>query len=61
MIKSLVLILLALVVAGCSRGSVDRITAEKAELDAQVEAMKHHPSLVDRAKKSSSDSKASQK
>ena len=51
----------ALIVAGCTDRPVDPIVAEKVELHAQVEAMKNHPSLVEREKNSSPDSPGARK
>jgi outer membrane murein-binding lipoprotein Lpp len=59
--KSLALIIFSLISAGCTKQPVDPIAAEIAETRAQVEAMKNHPSLVERDKKASGDPKAAQK
>jgi len=50
MLKSRRLILMLLLAAGCTSRPADPIAAEKAELDAQIAAMKHHPSVLERAK-----------
>jgi hypothetical protein len=44
------LVLLSMLAAGCTAQPADPIAAEKAELDAQIAAMKHHPSVLERAK-----------
>lgn len=47
--KLLGLLVLPLLLIGSSGRQVDPIAAEIAELDAQVEAMKRHPSLLERS------------
>ena len=59
--KSLAFIAFSLISAGCTEQPVDPIAAEIAETRAQVDAMKNHPSLVDRDKMASSDSRAAHK
>lgn len=50
--KTLALLLLPFLTVGGSGRHVDPIAAESAEIAAQIEAMKHHPSLVEREKAS---------
>ena len=59
--KSLGLFAFLLIMAGCTQQPVDPIAAEMAETQAQVDAMKNHPSLLKRDKKASGDSRAAQK
>ena len=59
--KSFGLVIFSLIAAGCTGQPVDPIAAEIAETQAQVDAMKNHPSLLEREKKASGDSRAAQK
>ena len=55
------LMIFSLIAAGCAEQPVDPIAAEMAETQAQVDAMKNHPSLLERDKKASGDPQAAQK
>ena len=55
------LILLPLIMAGCTKPPVDPIAAEMAETAAQIDAMKRHPSLLERAKTTPGEQRAVQK
>ena len=59
--KSIAIVAFLLVMAGCTEQPVDPIAAEMAETKAQVDAMKNHPSLLERDKKASGDPQAAQK
>ncbi|HMI41605.1 MAG TPA: hypothetical protein VK485_10285 [Sphingomicrobium sp.] len=62
MLKSLGLASFCLLAAGCSSGRpVDPLAAENAELHAQIDAMKHHPSVLERAKLQSDKARVEQK